>query len=177
MWLNGPTQWEDHKIGKKHRKNLRRRGQPPKCSRNSYAGDDGNGKDSPRDNPRQNIVSMLPDNELDEAISVIKGEMSERFNVTIRWHESHFKGCPYCCNTAAQIAVPQAPAPCLPGPAPVKKMPEMAAVKKIVGPVEPPPPPPVAKSDHVRPVAPSPSPPPPSPSPSSPSSSSSSSTR
>ncbi len=24
MWLNGPTQWEDHKIGKKHTKNLKR---------------------------------------------------------------------------------------------------------------------------------------------------------
>ena len=23
MWLNGPDQWEDHKIGKKHRKNHR----------------------------------------------------------------------------------------------------------------------------------------------------------
>ena len=23
-WLNGPRQWEDHKIGKKHRKNVRR---------------------------------------------------------------------------------------------------------------------------------------------------------
>ena len=23
MWLNGITQWEDHKIGKKHRKNLK----------------------------------------------------------------------------------------------------------------------------------------------------------
>jgi hypothetical protein len=22
MWLNGPTQWEDHKIGKKHKKNI-----------------------------------------------------------------------------------------------------------------------------------------------------------
>ena len=21
MWINGPTQWEDHKVGKKHRKN------------------------------------------------------------------------------------------------------------------------------------------------------------
>ena len=50
MWLNGPTQWEDHKIGKKHKKNLRRRDQPPKCSRNSYAGDEGNGKESPKDN-------------------------------------------------------------------------------------------------------------------------------
>ena len=24
MWLNGPTQWEDHKIGKKHKKCLRK---------------------------------------------------------------------------------------------------------------------------------------------------------
>ena len=23
MWLNGRTQWEDHKIGKRHRKNLK----------------------------------------------------------------------------------------------------------------------------------------------------------
>ena len=23
MWLNGPTQWEDHKIGKKHKKHSR----------------------------------------------------------------------------------------------------------------------------------------------------------
>ena len=23
-WLNGPTQWEDHRIGKKHKKNLKR---------------------------------------------------------------------------------------------------------------------------------------------------------
>ena len=23
MWLNGPSQWEDHKIGKKHKKNLK----------------------------------------------------------------------------------------------------------------------------------------------------------
>jgi hypothetical protein len=23
MWLNGPAQWEDHKIGKKHKKNVR----------------------------------------------------------------------------------------------------------------------------------------------------------
>ena len=109
---------------------------------------------------RQNIVRMLPQNELDEANRVIKGEMNERFNVTIRWHESHYDGCPYLCGTAAQIAVPQAPArtihvdlddpeaPCLPGSAPVRKMPEMAAVNKIVGPVAPPPPPPpVAKSD------------------------------
>jgi len=25
MWLNGPTQWEDHKIGKKHKKNLKKK--------------------------------------------------------------------------------------------------------------------------------------------------------
>ena len=68
---------------------------------------------------RQNIVRMLPQNELDEANRVIKGEMKD--------------GCPYLCGTAAQIAVPQAPArtihidlhdpeaPCLPGSAPVRE--------------------------------------------------------
>ena len=25
MWVNGPTQWEDHKIGKKHNKNLKKK--------------------------------------------------------------------------------------------------------------------------------------------------------
>ena len=60
---------------------------------------------------RQNIVRMLPPNELNEANRVLKGEMNERFNVTIRWHESHYDGCPYRCGTAAQIAVPQALAP------------------------------------------------------------------
>ena len=110
----------------------------------------------------QNIVRMLPPNELDEANRVIRcGDMNTRFNVTIRWHESHYDGCPYRCGTAAQIAVPVASArpihvvlddpeaPCLPGSAPVRKMPEMAAVDKIVGPVAPlplPPAPPVAKS-------------------------------
>merc|ERR1712122_104632 len=98
---------------------------------------------------KQNIVRRLPPNEFDEANRVINGgEMNERFNVTIRWHESHYDGCPYLCGTAAHIAVPQAP--CLPGSAPVRKMPEMAAVTKVVGPVAPPPPPPpppVAKSD------------------------------
>ena len=24
MWLNGGTQWEDHKIGKKHKKNVKK---------------------------------------------------------------------------------------------------------------------------------------------------------
>ena len=26
MWTNGPTQWEEHRIGKKHKKNTRRQG-------------------------------------------------------------------------------------------------------------------------------------------------------
>ena len=26
MWLNGPTQWEDHKIGKKHKTNVKKGG-------------------------------------------------------------------------------------------------------------------------------------------------------
>ena len=108
----------------------------------------------------QNIVRKLPQNEFDEANRVIKGgEMNERFNVTIRWHESHYDGCPYLCGTAAQIAVPQAPAqtalddpdaPCLPASAPVKKIRKMQAVTQIVGPataLPPPPPSPVAKSD------------------------------
>ena len=97
------------------------------------------------------IVRMLPPNELDEANRVIEGEMNGRFNVTIRWHESHWEGCPHLCGTTAQIAVPQASAqqihielddreaPCLLGSAPVKKMLEMAAVNKIVGPGAPPP--------------------------------------
>ena len=28
MWLNGLTQWEDHKVGKKHKNNLRRNRAP-----------------------------------------------------------------------------------------------------------------------------------------------------
>ena len=44
----------------------------------------------------QNIVRMLPQNELDAANKVFDGvDMSDRFNVTIRWHESHYDGCPY----------------------------------------------------------------------------------
>ena len=86
---------------------------------------------------RQNSVRELPQNEMQEADRVIKGEGNERFNVTIRWHEQHYDGCPYRCGTAAQIAVPQAPARPIhkPGSAPVKQMPEIAAVNKIVGPV------------------------------------------
>ena len=34
MWLNGPTQWEDHKVGKKHKKNSRR---PPYAETSSTA--------------------------------------------------------------------------------------------------------------------------------------------
>ena len=102
----------------------------------------------------QNIVRNLPQNEFDEANRVIHGDENERYNVTIRWHESHYPKCPYLCGPAAQIVVPQAPArtmhvdwdtpdaPCLPGSAPVRDMPEMAAVNKIVGPLAPPSPPP-----------------------------------
>ena len=82
-----------------------------------------------------NIVRRLPEKELEEANRVIKGEENERHNVTIRWHETHFEGCPYQCNTGPQIAVPQAPAP-VPKSAPVTNMPQMAGVKRIRGPVE-----------------------------------------
>ena len=58
---------------------------------------------------RQNIVRNLPRNEFDEANKIIDGaEMNVRFNVTIRWHESHYADCPYLCGTAARIAIPQA---------------------------------------------------------------------
>ena len=100
---------------------------------------------------RRNIVRKLPPNELDEAYRVIQGEMNERFNVTIRWHESHFDGCPYLCGTDAPYLcrAPARPihgdlddpeAPCLPGSASLEKGLEMSAVHKIVGPVVPPPP-------------------------------------
>ena len=44
----------------------------------------------------QNIVRTLPQDEFDEAVKVINGDdMDQRVNVTIRWHESHYNGCPY----------------------------------------------------------------------------------
>ena len=36
MWLNGPIQWEDHKIGKKHKKNVKKGG-PSKTPASSKA--------------------------------------------------------------------------------------------------------------------------------------------
>lgn len=36
------------------------------------------------------IVRTLPQNEFDEANRVIHGDENERYNVTIRWHESHY---------------------------------------------------------------------------------------
>ena len=43
-----------------------------------------------------NIVRMLPPNEFEEANRVIADvEANARFNVTIRWHESHYQGCLY----------------------------------------------------------------------------------
>ena len=53
----------------------------------------------------KDIVRVLPQNEMNEANRVIKGEMNERFNVTIRWHESHYDGCPYLCGTAAHLSL------------------------------------------------------------------------
>ena len=89
-------------------------------------------------------------------------EMNERVNVTIRWDESHYNGCPYLCGTAAHIAVSQAPArrmhvdfddrdaPCSLGSASVRKIPDMAALNNIVGPVAPPPPPPPPPEEAVE---------------------------
>ena len=66
----------------------------------------------------QNIVRKLPQNEFDEANRVMNDdEMKERFNVTIRWHESHYNGCSYLCSTD----VADADTPCLPASAPVKR--------------------------------------------------------
>ena len=54
----------------------------------------------------KNIVRMLPPNELEEANRVIHDvEANVRFNVTIRWHELHYKGCSYQGGTAALITV------------------------------------------------------------------------
>ena len=89
----------------------------------------------------------LPQDEFDEAIKVINGDdMGERFNVTIRWHESHYNGCPYA--PLDRDAPLDRGAPCSPGSAPVIKIPDMAAVNKIVGPVAPPPPPEEAVETH-----------------------------
>ena len=35
MWLSGPIQWEDHKIGKKHKKNMKRQQQESVSSLNN----------------------------------------------------------------------------------------------------------------------------------------------
>ena len=51
-----------------------------------------------------NIVRRLPENELDEVKRIMNGGDNERYNVTIRWHESHHAGCPFLCGTAPQIA-------------------------------------------------------------------------
>ena len=34
MWLNGPLQWEDHKIGKKHKENIKRQESVPSLNNN-----------------------------------------------------------------------------------------------------------------------------------------------
>ena len=112
---------------------------------------------------RRNIVRMLPQNEMNEAIKVMQGDMDERYNVTIRWHESHYDGCPYKCASVAQIAVPKATPqpsskkcveihkPCSPRSAQMKKIPDTSSLQSIVRPPARPPlpsaPSPVAKSD------------------------------
>ena len=58
--------------------------------------------------PTPSIVRTLSADELEEAITVINNaEMNERYNVTIRWRESHYRGCSYMCSTAPHISVPQ----------------------------------------------------------------------
>ena len=53
-----------------------------------------------------NIVRMLPPNEFEEANRVIADvEANVRFNVTIRWLESHYKEHSYQGGTAALISV------------------------------------------------------------------------
>ena len=37
MWLNGPTQWEDHKLGKKHRKGIKQKPGLFKAVKKSWA--------------------------------------------------------------------------------------------------------------------------------------------
>ena len=74
MWLQ-PTQLEDHKIGRKHRKNVRRRGLPPRCW-NSYAGDEGNRKQSP---PKKKLLASAYQS--DDPITV-------RCNAIISAHQS-----------------------------------------------------------------------------------------
>ena len=80
--------------------------------------------------------------------------MKIRHNVTIRWHESHYNGCPYLCGLAAQIHVPQCPGrtiqvdgndpegPSLSKLRAVEKAMVKAAVRNIVRPVVRPRPPP-----------------------------------
>ena len=100
-------------------------------------------------------VRRLPEDELAEADKVFQdSEMKIRYNVTIRWHESHYNGCPYLCGLAAQIHVPQGPGrtiqvdgndpegPSLSKLRAVEKAIAKAAVRDIVRPVVRPRPPP-----------------------------------
>eukprot|EP00397_Hematodinium_sp_SG-2012_P000783 GEMP01000784.1.p1 GENE.GEMP01000784.1~~GEMP01000784.1.p1 ORF type:complete len:1495 (+),score=357.62 GEMP01000784.1:590-4486(+) len=63
-WLNGPTQWKDHRIGKQHRKNAQRRGSPREKGEEvrqnleSDNNDEGKGHNKARPNV-QNEVSLL----------------------------------------------------------------------------------------------------------------------
>ena len=41
MWLNGPTQWHNHKKGKKHKNNKKKQVAPVKCQENKNSGSGG----------------------------------------------------------------------------------------------------------------------------------------
>ena len=63
MWLNGPTQWEDHKIGKKHAKNIKRsKAGRPKQKRQGDGDGEWNGvaADAPENVPEDNQQYPLP---------------------------------------------------------------------------------------------------------------------
>ena len=53
----------------------------------------------------------LPKREQDLAEKISSGveDVRIRHNVTIRWHEMHLKGCPYCKSTTNAIALPKHP--------------------------------------------------------------------
>ena len=85
------------------------------------------------------LARSLPPNELAAATRIIDvaDEVDVRYNVTIRWHEAHYVGCPYVCAATPPIPVPQSPATTnhIDLKDPQARSSGLAAVKKIVGPV------------------------------------------
>ena len=57
------------------------------------------------------LARRLPPDELAAATRIIDvaDEVDVRYNVTIRWHEAHYVGCPYVCAATSPIPVPQTP--------------------------------------------------------------------